>query len=112
MEALYDIIERLNEEVREYIISNMKEVGAAELDLDPRAGRVYVNEDGIAIHNNRKSSLEYYGGFEYISRECVETVGNYTFYLSDHDRVLECITAYLEKSMENDQVVMENDYFD
>jgi hypothetical protein len=113
MEALFDMIARFNTEVREFIEKTMTEVGAAELGLDPRAGRVYMSDEGIAVHNGRKSVLEYYGGFEYISRECVETIGNYTFYLSDHDRVLECIQYYRElEIMKLDQVVTENDYMD
>ena len=113
MEALYDMIERFNSEVRDFITNTMEEVGAAELGLDPRAGRVYMSDEGIAVHNGKKSVLEYYGGFEYISGEYRETIGNYTFYLADHDRVQDCLEYYREmETMKLDQLVAENDYFD
>lgn len=69
-------------------------VSAEAVGLDHRAGYVFVStEEGwIASMNTR--TLEYYGGFEYIGEEYRVTVGEITFYSSDHSRVADAIEYY------------------
>ena len=95
MEELFDIMEKVNLEIKQYISKNMRECTAEELGLDPRAGyKLFVNEFGIAVHNSARSTLDYYGGFEYVDSEYVQTIGNWTFYLEECDRVSDCIFEY------------------
>jgi len=97
-EMLYDMLERFNTEVKQYIDENMTVCTAESMGLDKRAGyHLYVSEDGIAVHERSRRSLEYYGGFEYVDRECVQTMGNYTFYLVDDDQVYDCVHEYMNK---------------
>ena len=53
---------------------------------------ISTEEGWIASRNTR--SLEYYGGFEYIDNEYRTTVGEITFYSSDHGRVSDAIEYY------------------
>ena len=113
MESLYDMQQRINDEVFAFVTDNMTFVGAAEVGLDPRCGYLYVSDEGIAVHKNSRSTLEYYGGFEYVPKEYVETIGGFTFYLADHDRVLDCVQYYQDmQTMKLDEVIAENDYMD
>lgn len=94
---IYDLIEEINAQVTEYIGNNMKMCSAEDLGLDIRCGsRFYVNEDGIAVSNGNRRALEYYGGFEYIQSDCVESAGNYTFYLVEDERVRDHVETYFE----------------
>ena len=74
--------------------SGAQRVSAEAVGLDHRAGYVFIStEEGwIASRNTR--SLDYYGGFEYISEEHKVIVGEITFYSSDHSRVADAIEYY------------------
>lgn len=80
------------------MVNQLEPVQASEFGLDNRAGMLYVTDECIFVKNNRRSTLEYYGGFEYVDKESVYTIGNdnngYTFYWRDDDRVEEAITNY------------------
>lgn len=69
-------------------------VSAEAVGLDARAGYLFISaEEGwIASRNTRL--LEYYGGFEYIGEEYRVTVGEITFYSSDHSRVADALEYY------------------
>ena len=86
--------------------ASAQRVSAEAVGLDCRAGYLFIStEEGwIASRNTR--SLEYYGGFEYISEEHKVTVGEITFYSSDHSRVadaIECYNDFLEKEREHEE---------
>ena len=95
-DSAYDMIDAINEVVERNIRSNFEQTNADRLGLDIRAGyRIYVNEEFVATTD--KGPLEYYGGFEYIDKEAVTTIGDYTFYNGDDSRVRECIDAFYER---------------
>ena len=103
IESLYDMMEDVNSQVKFYIDHNMKRCTPEELGLDIRSGReLFVSEDGIAVHNGNRSTLDYYGGFEYVNKGCVQSLGNYTFYLVDNDRILGCVEEYFEDNYNDD----------
>ena len=88
--------------------ASAQRVSAEAVGLDARAGYVFIStEEGwIASRNTR--SLEYYGGFEYIGEEYRVTVGEITFYSSDHSRVadaLEYYNAMQEQQGEDDAAI-------
>ena len=84
--------------------ASAQRVSAEAVGLDCRAGYLFVStEEGwIASRNTR--SLEYYGGFEYIDIEYRTTIGEITFYSSDHSRVSDAIEHYEEQQQQEDEM--------
>lgn len=97
---MYKLYETIENAVQKYIEeSDVVEIGAKgleELGLDFRCGRILisVNEGFVAACN--PSSIEYYGGWEYIDSEYKLDAGNYRFYDRDADRVDRVIQYYRE----------------
>ena len=101
--SLWNLENQVNDLVDKYLEeSGAIEVGARDVGLDYRCGRVYVSleEDWIAVKGST-SSINYYGGFEYVDSEFKTTIGNVTFYDSEADRVLCCLEHYKETLSEN-----------
>ena len=97
MQNINDLREEIESRVEE-IIDFYTEVQPEDLGLDRRAAyRLYVNEDYIAVQNRDRRTLDYYGGFEYVDSESVFTLGNYTFYSRDDERVNDHLETYFEK---------------
>ena len=98
---MWELQEQIRNLVDEYFEdSGAVRVSAEAVGLDARAGYLFIStEEGwIASRNTR--SLEYYGGFEYISEEHKVTVGEITFYSDDHSRVWDAI-EYFNNLQEN-----------
>ena len=92
---MWELQDQIDNLIDQYLEdSNAARVSAEAVGLDSRAGYVFIStEEGwIASRNTR--SLEYYGGFEYISEEHKVTVGEITFYSDDHSRVCDAIEYY------------------
>lgn len=88
----YDFQNKITRLTHEYVSKNMKEVKPTELGLDIRAGyRLYVNSYAIAVEKRNAGTLDYYGGFEYVDKDCRYESGQYVFYTSDDERVLDHI---------------------
>lgn len=83
------------EDLIESKVKEGKKLRAVELGLDGRCGWIWLFEDCVATKAG-ESRIEYYGGFEYIDRYYVTTLGRYTFYAAEADRVQECIDFYNE----------------
>jgi hypothetical protein len=99
-----DMIDAINEVVERNIRINFTQVPATDLGLDIRCGRVMIDlaDEVIAVPNHNIRSLDYYGGFEYINEgEGRVTVGDWTFFTSDNDRVQDCFEA-VRDSIEGD----------
>ena len=93
---ILDLIDDVNERMEKIVRSMDRACGYDELGLDPRAGRVWINDSCIVTDNPR--SLNYYGGFEYVDGEYVQQLGDYTVYLAYADRVQKCISTFLRIS--------------
>ena len=92
---MWELQEQIEQVVDQYFEdAGAQRVSAEAVGLDSRAGYVFIStEEGwIASRNTR--SLEYYGGFEYISEEHKVVVGEITFYSNDHSRVAEALEYY------------------
>jgi hypothetical protein len=95
---MYKLVETIENAVEAYIKqSDVVEIGALgleELGLDFRCGRILisVNEEFVAACN--PSSIEYYGGWEYIDAEYKLDAGGYRFYDSEASRVSSVINSY------------------
>ena len=78
-------------------------VHAAEVGLDYRCGHLYVGQDFVAIPKSMKRIVDYYGGFEYVDKEYVHTIGEYVFYQNGSNRIERIIDkAYGNEDEEDD----------
>jgi hypothetical protein len=76
-------------------VQGMRKEPASRLGLDERCGLLFVDGDCIVAYTG--SRLDYYGGFEYIKEgEGRVTVGEYTFYTTESDRVRDALEALME----------------
>jgi hypothetical protein len=87
LDAIAEVVERK--------VQGMRKEPASRLGLDDRCGMLWCDEDCIVAYTG--SRLDYYGGFEYIKEgEGRTTVGDYTFYSSDSQRVADALEALME----------------
>ena len=102
---MWELQEKIEQMVDQYFEdARAQRVSTEKVGLDHRAGYVFIStEEGwIASRNTRL--LEYYGGFEYIGEEHKVTVGEITFYSSDHSRVADAIESYEEHQQQEDEM--------
>lgn len=81
-------------------IRDLPRGNAREVGLDERCGEVYVGDSFIAVKSYNDNRLQYYGGFEYISKEQRKQYGDLVIYMveSENDRVAECLEFFNEKA--------------
>ena len=90
-----DFVFRMNGQVERYVMDHMERTDAKGIGLDPRAGYdLYITKDGIAVEKDADRTLQYYGGFEYVSKEFRTELGDYVFYGIGDDRVYECLDRF------------------
>ena len=99
---ILDLIEENNDRMNE-ILRDLEEVSTTKIGLDIRAGHVFVSHEGIIAHNQERRVLDYYGGFEYVSKEHVHVLGDYTFYSRYDDRVEEAVRYYMGEQDEAEE---------
>jgi hypothetical protein len=100
-----DMIDAINEVVERNIRTNFVQHSTNDLGLDIRCGRVYVdvNDQVIAVPNHNVRTLDYYGGFEYIKEgEGRITIGDYTFFTTESDRVADCFEALADDMVDGE----------
>ena len=93
---MWELQEQVEQLVEQYFEdSGAVRVNAEAVGLDHRAGTVYVSTEEcyIAVVGSLRS-IEYYGGFEYISLDHRVTIGDTTFFCDDSTRVLEALEYY------------------
>jgi hypothetical protein len=100
--SLYDLMDEVNDLVIDYA-DNMDCVTADKAGLDPRCGSIWIGEDCIAVKGSYgKRMIEYYGGFEYVNKDEVSALGEFTFYSIEDSRVAGHIEHYLESKEEEE----------
>jgi len=108
MSYLYDKLNSLQWEINEKveaIIDDMREVRPADLGLDKRcAYQLFIDEEYIAIQKADLKNLRYYGGFEYVSEEYVQELGEYVFYNAEDERVAGHLGEYFQDQEEKEEV--------
>lgn len=100
-----DVLDHINEVLNSYVNRLCREVRVSDMGLDFRAGHtVYVppGDNYIIIDSHRAGQLEYYGGFEYVDKECVCRVGDYVFYSDDDSRVAEHLSILIARESGED----------
>jgi hypothetical protein len=95
-----EVVDEVNYGIERFV-AGMERVSADKLGLDIRAGRVYIDRDERVIVSDNPRSLEYYGGFEYIDKECKTQIGDYTIYM-ECDRVADCFDCLEDEVEEED----------
>jgi hypothetical protein len=89
-DSVLSMLDEVNDMVEQQV-QGMQRIAASAIGLDDRCGRVYIDRNDQVIATANRSSLDYYGGFEYIKEgEGRITVGDYTFYTTDSERVQAC----------------------
>lgn len=87
-----DLIEDINYRVDLWVHNNLRQISPDDIGLDNRSAyKLHIGESCIAIPTSNRSSLDYYGGFEYIDKDYVRVLGDWTFYMSGDNRVDECL---------------------
>jgi hypothetical protein len=95
--SVFDLIEDVESKTRRFVNDNMDLVPASDLGLDLRCGRLFVNDDGIAVSKDSDRSLQYYGGFEYVDKDYRHELGEFVFYSVDDDRVREHVETFFNE---------------
>ena len=93
--SLYELYTQVVNAVDEHVTnSDAVAVCASQAGLDERCGEIYVSVMGGWIASRQSGNLEYYGGFEYVSSEFKESLGEYTFYTDESSRVQKHIEIF------------------
>ena len=92
MVKIADIIEEAEMRIYE-AIATAPHVRADEVGLDFRAGFLYVTEEAIIVEGY-PWPIQYYGGFEYVNEADTETIGVFTIYFNNDERVEKAIEYY------------------
>ena len=101
---MWELEEKVNDLIQEFIEdSDAVCVSADKVGLDRRCGMVYVSIDEDFIAVSGTSSINYYGGFEYIDSEYITGLGHMTFYSGEASRVRDCIEYYANKTNNNQE---------
>lgn len=106
--SLEDMIQAVDTVVERNIRALATETQPENLGLDRRAGHsVLVTEDAVIVSAAYRGSLDYYGGFEYVDKNCVTVLGSYVIYSAQDERVKECLDVYFQR---NEQYADEDDF--
>lgn len=101
--SIPELLDEVDSTVRDYVENAMEEVKPVDLGLDPRcASRLYVSDEAIAVNVTEDRLVQYYGGFEYVSREERVVAGSYVFYMATDSRISGHINRYLDKIEEEE----------
>ncbi len=114
---LFGILDKCNDMITTHIENTMERVPRhmssdraaddalfSKIGLDPRVGVIYISREAIAAPLQSRGRLDYYGGFEYIDKADIITIGDYVIYLAsaDNSRVREHIAQYYGESYEEE----------
>lgn len=95
IDNVWTLVDEVSRTVEKFIDNHMTKTNAESLGLDPRAGySLFVNGECIAVRAYNDRLLQYYGGFEYIDQEDRREVGDWVFYMSESDRVADCLDCF------------------
>ena len=94
-----DMLAEIEDMVHQHIKDNMAKVNPEKIGLDYRCGSLYIDSECIAVAKYNDRTLQYYGGFEYVDSEHRKEMGYYVFYMSESERVNDCIERYYESQV-------------
>lgn len=98
--TLFELTNKVDD-IANAFVEQLAEVLPEDLGLDRRAAyRLFVGDDVIGVPKGDDGVLQYYGGFEYVERDCRVEIGNWVFYSSESERVQNCLDRYNDKGDE------------
>lgn len=101
----FDELRDRTTELAEEMLSDATETSAKTFGLDPRAGYqlwLTAEHDAIGVTKARDGQLQYYGGFEYVDKDCRFELGDYVFYSAEDSRVEGHINIALDVEEDED----------
>lgn len=112
VEDLDDLFYRV-EGLTQNFFATWDRCSAAELGLDPRShyGALYYSRAGVAVQGSTRS-LDYYGGFEYVTGDDRKEIGPWTVYLSSSERVRRHLQRVLDPEEARDLLEEYGEYED
>jgi len=93
-EYIMDIMDEANSKMAERL-AELPKIKGEDVGLDNRSGRFWIDTEESLIITRVGSSIEYYGGFEYVDSEDKTIFGDYVVY-HNGDRVEDAIAYYVE----------------
>lgn len=91
-------LEGVTKQVEEHLKGFEVIQDANRLGLDPRSGyKFWIGDQHIVVEQVRSGSLNYYGGFEYVDREHITSIGGYVFYAALDSRVAEALDLFHDR---------------
>lgn len=94
---MYQLEQKINRLIEEELDEKFNDGDVKNTGLDDRAcGRCWFSNDYFVIPAGSQRRLEYYGGFEYVDREYVRVFGDYVFYSTEDERVMDVISSLLD----------------
>ena len=87
-----DMIEEIQSQIDSHV-EGLRKVSAKELGLDYRCRTAWVSDelDCIIVEKRDVSAINYFGGFEYVDKESVCELGDYTIYKNTDNRVQDAL---------------------
>ena len=102
--SLLDLVDEINDIAKNYV-KGAKEVLPEDLGLDRRAAyRIFVTDDAIIVPKQDDRFLQYYGGFEYVDKDCRFEIGDWVMYSSDDSRVYSHLSRLEDEEDDEEEV--------
>lgn len=94
MHLIDGLQEEINNVIHDGLICHLNvAVRGANLGIDQRAvpSMIWYSAELLVVKTSAVKSLDYYGGFEYVEEEHRETLGEYTVFSGESERVQEVL---------------------
>ncbi|MGZ8890314.1 MAG: hypothetical protein ACXW0J_02810 [Nitrososphaeraceae archaeon] len=102
--SIHEMIEKVNGLVSNHIV-DMKKIDPEQIGLDPRSCyKLYIDDDCIIVDKRHDSTLQYYGGFEYVTKDHRQELGDYVIYLSGDSRVDQHLYNFIMDDEEEEEI--------
>jgi hypothetical protein len=89
---LFEEIDNLVEEfIKDCVPLTSSDVHVIDAQRSFYSGWTDEDRTVLIIPAGARSTLDYYGGFEYVDKSCVREIGNYVFYEAKAGRVAEAL---------------------
>lgn len=85
--SIYNLKESMENAIYHFLDEKATKIKAQEAGLDNRCGHIWITRNFIVAKKGVSGNIDYYGGFEYVGDDERFTVGDYTFYSADDNRV-------------------------
>ena len=102
---MQDLMDGVNAMVADFLSdNNAQEVDSKALGFDGRAfyGKAHVTPEVFVVRLESDRSLQYYGGFEYVSKECRKVMGDWVLYSAEDNRVRDHLSHVFEELVEDE----------